>query len=161
MMKWIAGLTILALMAATASAGEPAQAERRAILDAVRAAAMVDARQPVKIKVDRLNVDGGWAVLVGELVARDGAQLDWGQIPDCDADLDRMLWAVAAQHQGQWQTEQIYICASEPPWWYLQEDEGLIWPCGVYAGLEASDGQGTLEQQCRRQPPSATPAAPN
>ena len=152
-------LMILALMTFTAYADTVAPAERRAILDAIRGSAAQEAGQPLKIKVDQLNVDDGWAVLVGELVAQDGGSLDWSKSQDCQTDFDRMLWAVLAQRHNQWQIEEIYICASEPPWWYLQENQGLIWPCGVYAGLTASEVEGTLEDECRRERSSPSPAA--
>lgn len=122
--------------------------ERRSILDAARPVAAEEAQQPVRIKVERLNVDGGWAVLVGELVSPAGKALDWNKT-DCHPDLDKMLWVVLHKTRKEWRVRHIEICASEPPYWYLEQYGGIVWPCGVYAGLERG-GAGTIEDECRR-----------
>lgn len=110
--------------------------ERKAILDTVRPQAAKLAGQAVRIKVDRLNASGEWAILVGEIVAPEGQKLDWRLADGCEDDLDKMLWAVLNKTAGQWRVKEIDICASEPPWWYL-EDADLKLPCEVYAGLES------------------------
>ncbi|MET3181619.1 UNVERIFIED_ORG: hypothetical protein ABIC43_004794 [Variovorax guangxiensis] len=127
-------------------------AERRSILDAARPVAARDAGQPVKIKVDVLNVDTGWAVLVGELVSPSGGSPDWEKAGQCHPALDKMLWVVLKKSAGAWKVRHIDICASEPPYWYLDSlYGGLVWPCGVYAGLDAGSEDGPLEKQCRAQ----------
>ncbi len=135
--------------------GSPADAvqpeDRRSILDAIRPVAAGRVARPVKIKVDILNVDSGWAVLVGELVSSSGAPLDWSS-SECHPDLDKMLWVVLKKSAGTWKVRDMDVCASEPPYWYLDSSHGgLVWPCGVYAGLDAGGEDGPLEQQCRRQ----------
>ena len=123
--------------------------ERRAILDASRPQAAAMAGQAVRFKVDRLNVDRGYAILVGELVGAPGKQIDWGWADSCHADLDKMLWVVLRKQRGSWNVLHMEICASEPPYWYMEQYGGLVWPCGVYAGLRAF-AEETLEMACRR-----------
>lgn len=43
--------------------------ERKEILDAARPVAAQKAGTPVRIKVDKINIDKNWAILIGELVA--------------------------------------------------------------------------------------------
>lgn len=133
-------------VATAATAKEPS--ERQRILDAARPRAATAAGQPVRIKVDKLNVDSGWAVLVGELIGAPGKAIDWNKAAGCEADLDKMLWVVLRERDAAWRVEHIEICASEPPYWYLEGYGGFVWPCGVYKGLDAPDGE-NLEAQCR------------
>lgn len=146
MRDYLAALCLGAALVLPASAKGPAGTERQAILDAARPVAQSLAQQPVRIKVDRLNVDSGWAVLIGELVTPAGGKPDWNKAAQCDANLDAMLWVVLAKADGGWRVAQIEVCASEPPYWYLQQ---LTWPCGVYAGLQRTEAE-TIEAECRR-----------
>lgn len=142
--------TALAFAHNPVSAGSPAPSQRQQILDAIRPVAAQQANQAVRFKVDRLNREGSWAVLVGELVGPDGRSLDWAKATGCEPELDKMLWAVAQRTAGHWQVEHLQICAAEPPYWYLDEDYGgLAWPCAVYAGL--NDGEGDLQQRCEQE----------
>lgn len=150
----------LALIATccTLGAAELDAAERKALLDAARPQAAAKAGQPVRIKVDRLNVDSGWAVLVGSLVpaapgkgAGKGGGIDWGLADGCHPALDKMLWVVLHKAGTAWRVKHIDICASEPPYWYMEQYGGLVWPCGVYAGLEDGSEDGPLESRCRKQ----------
>lgn len=142
------------LAAGAVLAGPPqgglARAERAQLLDALRPEAVRRTGQPVRIRVDRLNVDGGWALLIGELVTPAGGPLDWARTAECHPELDKMLWAVLAREQGQWRLQHLEVCASEPPHWSLEQFGGLRWPCGVYAGLQGPEGQ-DLQQACRRE----------
>jgi hypothetical protein len=143
---------LLIAVCTLASVGAWAQgvtrAQRADILNAARAVVANQVHQPVKFKVDQLNVDAGWAMLIGEVLDSQGRPLDWSRVEDCQYDLDRMLWVVLQHTQGQWVPKHVEICASEPPYWYLEEYGGFAWPCGVYAGLHAGAEQ-TLEAQCR------------
>jgi hypothetical protein len=138
---------VIALMllgaSATCLAGAISGAERKEILDAARPVVSTMVRQPIKFKVDHLNVDANWAVLVGELIHANGGPVDWKKAPGCHPDLDKMLWVVLAKADGKWRIAQVDVCASEPPYW----STGLAWPCGVYAGL--NDGERDLERACR------------
>lgn len=147
---------LAAIVIAPAAAAEPPQgglsrAERRELLDALRPQAMQRTGQAVLFRVDRLNVDRGWALLIGELVTPAGGPLAWERVAECHPELDKMLWAVLARTQGRWQVKHLEVCASEPPHWSLEQFGGLRWPCGVYAGLQGPEGQ-DLEAACRRGP---------
>ncbi|MFZ1873882.1 MAG: DUF4431 domain-containing protein [Chania sp.] len=134
---------------AKANTPQPTNSERKPILDAIRPAAASEAGQAVLIKVDKLNVSNEWAVLVGELVATDGGNLNWKLAKDCEADLDKMLWVVLNKSSNQWRLKEMDICSPEPPYWYL-EDKDLTMPCEVYAGLN-NGGNSSLEERCRVQ----------
>lgn len=110
--------------------------ERKPILDAIRPEASKQAGQPVRIKIDRLNVSHGSAILIGEIAAEEGKKLDWSLAKNCDADLDKMLWVVLNKTGEKWNVKEIDICASEPPYWYL-EDAQLTMPCEVYKGMDS------------------------
>jgi hypothetical protein len=145
--RFSSALAALLLIATTSQALDPDL--RKQILDAVRPPAAAKAGQPVLIRVDRLNVDKDWAVLVGSLVSTSGTELDWNKAKDCHPDLDKMLWAVVHRTGTTWKIQQLDICACEPPYWGLSLTQ-LTWPCGVYEGL--SDGGVTnLADQCRQQ----------
>lgn len=139
---------MLAVLSVATAASAKQPSERQRILDAARPRAAADAGQPVRIKVDRLNIDAGWAVLVGELVGSPGKAIDWDKATNCEAELDKMLWVVLRKRGADWRVEHMDICASEPPYWYLEQFGGFVWPCGVYNGLDAPDGV-KLDTQCR------------
>lgn len=146
MLKWIFAMTLLC--SATAQAQIFLPVERKAILDAARPVAARMAQQLVQIKVDRLNVDSNWALLIGELRAPSGQALNW-KLSSCAVQLDKMLWVVLNKSGTTWSVKHIEICATEPPHWDLKENfGGLVWPCGVYAGLQSAEGQ-ALEPMCR------------
>jgi hypothetical protein len=151
--KTIAILSFLLASAAQAHLITPT--ERRAILDAVRPVAAEQAGQPVRIVVGRINEDQGWAVLVGALVTPRGTDLDWSLADNCHPDLDKGLWAVLRRTSGVWHVKHIDICDPEPAWWDLDRYGGLVWPCGVYAGLE--DGDRDLQAECRAKHQSLAP----
>jgi hypothetical protein len=122
--------------------------DRSAVLDAIRPLASRQVGHTVRFKVDRFNQDSGWAVLVGKVVGPPDRPIDWERVDGCDPVLDKMLWVVLRKTDSRWQVKHLEICASEPPYWYLEDYGGLVWPCGVYAGLLDASGS-TLEQRCR------------
>ncbi|WP_394782250.1 hypothetical protein [Undibacterium sp.] len=137
------GLALL-LACAASFAGPASTADRKDILDAARPVISTLAGQPVKFKVNILNADANWAVLVGGLLQADGKPVDWSKAASCNPDLDKMLWVVLAKADGNWRVAQADICASEPPYWYIND---YLWPCGVYTGL--AEGERNLERECR------------
>lgn len=145
--RYVVGWWIVGWLFA-ASAWGNGLSERTAILDAARPLAAEKAGQPVRIKVEKLNIDSGWAMLIGGLVGMPGKRMDWERAGDCNDDLDKMFWVVLRKSQGAWQVKHMEICAPEPPYWYLEQYDSSAWPCGVFAGLEV-DGNETLEAQCR------------
>lgn len=151
------GLFVLGLPAIAQAVVSPA--ERRAVLEATRPLAAKRAGQPVKFKVERLNVDGGWALLMGELVSATGAPLDWSRAKGCHPELDKLLWVLLARERGRWQVKRLEVCATEFPHWTPEQFGGLVWPCGVYAGLQSATGD-DLQAACLKQrsaPPAVAP----
>jgi hypothetical protein len=142
----------LSVVCLNLGAAELPQAERQSILGAVRPTATHMAGQAIRMKIDRLNVDRGWAVLVGSLVSTTSRGIDWSLAKDCAPELDKMLWVVLHKRNSVWRVKHIEICAPEPPYWNLEQYGGLIWPCGVYSGLETGEDE-TLEDRCRNQVP--------
>jgi len=142
----------LSIVCLTLGAAELPKVERQSILGAVRPTAARIAGQPIRIKIDRLNVDHGWAVLVGSLVSATGGGIDWSLAKECVPELDKMLWVVLQKSNKVWRVKHIEICSPEPPYWNLEQYGGLIWPCGVYSGLETGEDK-TLEDRCKNQVP--------
>lgn len=138
---------LLAALFSSAGAHGMTTDERRRFLDDIRPAVARQAHQPVRFKVDRLNQDGDWALLVGELLPEAGKAMDWERA-DCDANLDKMLFIVARRGDKGWTTKHVFLCSPEPPYWYLDQFGGFVWPCGLYAGLDA--GNGDLQAECRK-----------
>ncbi len=141
--------TLLAF-AAIGVAHAKGPSDRQQILDTIRPLAADELNQPVRIKVNNLNIDSGWAILVGNLVGPPGKDIDWEKSVTCQYDLDRMLWVVLRKKSDGWHVKHIDLCASEPPYWYMEQYGGFVWPCGVYRGLTAFSTE-TLETQCRRE----------
>lgn len=141
-------LAFATLTALAASAADVPAALRQEILDAARPAAQAQAGQAVRFVVERLNVDGNWAVLTGGLVQAQGGPLNWAKARACQPQLDKMLWVVLARTDARWRVAQINVCATEPPYWTTREQGGFLWPCGVYAGLADPAGR-SLEVACR------------
>jgi len=150
-MSYLKGLIgTLAALAAISIAHAKAPSERQQILDTVRPMAAQELHQPVRIKVDTLNIDSGWAILMGELVGPPGKDIDWEKSISCSPYLDNMLWVVLKKEKDGWDVKHLEVCAAEPPYWYMEQYGGFVWPCGVYRGLVAF-GKETLETQCRRE----------
>lgn len=157
-----AALASLALLCppAPGQAGDPTRAERQAILDAIRPLASAQARQPVRIVVQRLNRADGWAVLEGGLAGPGGKTVDWSRARDCEPELDKLLWAVLRREGAAWRVLRLDICAPEPPYWQPETLRPLNLPCGVLAGLQSAEGA-DLAAQCRRERgPRPNPSVP-
>lgn len=122
--------------------------ERQEFMNAIRPEAVRRAGQPVRFKVDRLNQDGDWVLMMGSVIAEPGKRIDWDLAQDCDPHLDKLLWVVAKRADSRWQVKHLFICSPEPPHWYLKQFGGFVWPCGIYKGLDDGGGQ-DLEEQCR------------
>ncbi|MBK9614243.1 MAG: hypothetical protein IPO35_01550 [Uliginosibacterium sp.] len=150
-------IALLALLAThTAWALDPVV--RRDILDTIRPAAATRAGQEVRIVVDTLNVDGDWALLAGSLVGKDNRPMKVELAKECSPELDRLLFAVLTRKQGSWSIKHLEICATEPPYWYLDQLNSAAWPCGLFAGLSSAEGE-DLQRACLR-PKPARPRKP-
>ena len=146
-----ATVLILAAWAAASAARPPTAPERKAILDAVRPQAAAKADQPVRIRVDTLNVDSDWAILIGDLVGQPGTPMVWSAERNCDPNYGHGLWAVLNRVDGSWRVKHLDICVVEPISWDLSPYGGTVWPCGVYEGMSTADGK-DLEERCRARP---------
>src|SRR5437867_2534584 len=60
-------------------------AERKAIVDALRAPVQRKLKQEVIFKVDHLKVQSGWAFVLGSPARTDGGQIDYRDTPYADA----------------------------------------------------------------------------
>jgi len=144
-------LLAFATFTGATAARAPTAAERREILDSVRPEAATKADQPVRIRVDLLNVDSDWAVLVGDLVGQPGHPMVWSAERNCDPNYGHGLWAVLTRTRGAWRVKHLDICVVEPIYWDLSPYGGTVWPCGVYEGMSSADGQ-DIEALCRSKP---------
>lgn len=149
---WALVLLVANSLAPQAQAAPADPTERKIILDAARPYLEAITGQAVKYRVNQANVDGQWALVTGSLVAPNGKPLNWGKIPTCEGDTDKLLWLVMAKADGQWRPAQIHVCAVEPPEWTMDTAMSLWWPCGVYTGLEDVKGK-SLEALCRTRLP--------
>lgn len=122
--------------------------ERKDILDSIRSTVEEKAGQPVRFKVEHLNLAKDWAVLVGSLLGAEGKKMDWSKAQDCDEDLDKMLWVVAQKQNNAWHVKDVDICSPEPPYWYLKPKVDYKRPCEIYEGLNIADSR-TAEDECR------------
>ncbi len=147
---WVTACLALGLWAgwgpSAAQAPVPAT-ERRAVLEAIRPLAAQRVGQPVKFMVERLNVDDDWALLMGQLVSSSGGPLNWDKAKACHPELDKLLWVVLSRQAGRWQVKHLEVCATEHPHWSLEQFGGLVWPCGLYAGLQSATGE-DLQAAC-------------
>ena len=158
---WCVGMSsamaLLAWCGPAAGQATVGSAERQAVLEAIRPLAAQRVGQPVKFMVERLNVDGDWALLTGELVSTTGDTLDWAKASECHLELDKLLWVLLSRQGGRWTVKHLEVCATEPPHWSLEQFGGLVWPCGVYAGLQSATGEdlqaACLDQRAKSSPP--------
>jgi hypothetical protein len=155
--KLVYGFLLSYFLAFTQLAWAMSQAERSAFLNAIRPEAARLAGQPVKFKVSKINQEGNWALLMGELISTNNQALDWSKSLECNDDLDKMLWviakkeAIANKGSKHWKIAEIYICASEPPYWYLNDEANVAYnrPCGLYKGLSLPEPwPNTAQDQC-------------
>jgi len=126
-----------------------APGEREAVLDAMRPTAARLAGQPVKFRVDRLNINAQWAVLYGGLLRPDGGEPDWSLAQEdtaCHLDLDKGLFAVAQKVDGRWTSKYIDICESEPAYWDVPHLEEIGFPCDLLRGFDAGSEQTPVEE---------------
>lgn len=125
-------------------------AERAEFFNAIRPQVEILAGQPVKFVVSTLNHQDNWFLLFGHLVATDGKDIDWHKAKDCDPILDKALWVVAEKVEDRWRVDELFICATEPPYWYLEKPAAFSRPCGLYKGFrDTAEGNG-LEEECKQ-----------
>ncbi|MFZ6800566.1 hypothetical protein [Undibacterium sp. Di24W] len=82
---------LLLLIANSLAAFAVTKYERKEWLDALRPEATRLAGQPIRFRVDKLNLEGDWALIVGSLMAAEGHIMDWSKAKGCYPTLDKML----------------------------------------------------------------------
>ena len=108
---------------------------RKQVLDAIRPAVAKMGGQTIRIKVDILNVDRDWALLLGDSQAPDGTEPDWTLSEECDNGLDKKLFVLAHRVDGRWQVTHLDMCEGDPPYEDPTSYDGLDLPCGIYVGV--------------------------
>jgi hypothetical protein len=122
---------------------------RKQVLDAIRPAVAKMAGQPVRIKVDVLNVDRDWALLLGDSRAPDGNEPDWTLSDECDNGLDKKLFVLAHRVDGHWRVTHLDMCEGDPPYENPAFYDGLDLPCGIYVGVPSAFTDKPIDL-CRR-----------
>lgn len=142
--KLVLSLASFAMLTALTSASARAQAraytpekgsaERKAITDALRVPVQKKLKQEVIFKVDHLQVQNGWAFLLGAPRRPDGGQLDYRDTPYADAynagafgdDVMALLHKVG----GQWRVVQYVIGATDVA--YIGWDRKFHAPSSIF-----------------------------
>lgn len=121
---FVALMLLLAGSPAAAQRGptEPARgsAERRAIMDALRAAVLPQLKQNVIFEVSHLQVQDGYAFLIGVPRKPDGTAVDYRgtvyqEARDAGA-FDDWIYALLARVDGRWRTLDFGIGATDVAW---------------------------------------------
>ena len=121
---------------AQTSAYSPDQgsAERKAIVDALRAPVQRKLKQEVIFKVDHLKVQSGWAFLLGAPRRPDGGEIDYRDTPYADAynagAFDNSVVALLHKLGGQWRVVQYVIGATDVA--YLGWDRKFHAPAAIF-----------------------------
>jgi hypothetical protein len=140
-------LLLLALLTAAAQGG-PAQkqptphtpkqgdAERAAIVEALRAPVRKQLKQNVIFQIDHLKVQGDWAFLRGVPQRPAGGALDYKGTPyqtavDAGA-FDDGVVALLRRRKGRWQVVQYVIGATDVP--YIGWDKKYRAPSAIFEG---------------------------
>jgi len=113
---------------------EKGSAERKAITDALRVPVQKKLKQQVVFKVDHLNVQNGWAFLLGAPQRPDGGAIDYRDTPYADAynagafgdDVMALLHKVG----GQWRVVQYVIGATDVA--YMGWDRRFHAPSAIF-----------------------------
>jgi len=109
-------------------------AERKAIVDALRAPVQRKLKQEVIFKIDHLKVQGGWAFLLGAPRRPDGGQIDYRDTPYADAynagAFDNNVMALLRKVGGQWRVVQYVIGATDVA--YLGWDRKFRAPSAIF-----------------------------
>ena len=109
-------------------------AERKAIVDALRAPVQRKLKQEVIFKIDHLKVQSGWAFLLGAPSRPDGGQIDYRDTPYADAynagAFDNNVVALLHKVGGQWRVVQYVIGATDVA--YLGWDHKFHAPAAIF-----------------------------
>ena len=113
---------------------DKSSAERKAIVDALRAPVQRKLKQEVIFRVDHLKVQSGWAFLLGAPRRPDGGQIDYRDTPYADAynagAFDNSVVALLHKVGGQWRVVQYVIGATDVA--YLGWDRRFHAPAAIF-----------------------------
>lgn len=121
--------------------------EKEFVLEIINSKASELTKQDVRFNDYTFNMTGNWALAFGVLKPTLTEKIDWAQLKQCNNPEDKNFWAVLNKTNEKWEFVQLHVCASEPPYWYLEEEIGLVWPCELYRDLKA-DPEVTLYEKC-------------
>jgi hypothetical protein len=94
----------------------PADAERRAVLDAMRDSVESDLKQPVIFVIHTIRVCGPWGFVVAEPVKPDGGPIKW-QSTVCKGDVSHLVGALTRKDEGgAWQLKEHALCPTDVAW---------------------------------------------
>ena len=142
----IFSLLIVALAAGPQALGQKQQpytpkqgdAERQAIMSALRAPVEKQLKQKVVFKIDHLKVQGDWAFLRGVPQQPGGAALDYKGTPYQTAvdegAFDDGIVALLRKRKGRWQVVQFVVGATDVP--YIGWDKKYRAPSAIFEGDE-------------------------
>ncbi len=109
-------------------------AERKAITDALRIPVERKLKQGVIFKIDHLQVQTGWAFLLGTPRRSDGGQIDYRNTPYAEAQkagaFDDGVVALLHKVGGQWRVVQYVIGATDVP--YVDWDRRFHAPSAIF-----------------------------
>jgi hypothetical protein len=97
----------------------PGAAERKAIIEAARAAVLKETRQRVIFRVTNLRVGEGWAFLAAEPRTPQDRPADWSRLaPDGfeAGAYDPIAFALLRREGGRWKTLALALGPSDVPW---------------------------------------------
>lgn len=108
--------------------------ERKAILDALRVPVEKQLKQSVVFKVNELNVQKGWAFMLGVPQQPDGNPVDYTgtvyQTAKDDGVFDDGIVALLRNRNGKWQVVQLVIGATDVP--YVDWDKKYRAPRAIF-----------------------------
>lgn len=109
-------------------------AERKAITDALRVPVERKLKQGVIFKIDHLQVQTGWAFLLGTPRRPDGGQIDYRNTPYAEAvkagAFDDGVVALLHKVGGRWRVVQYVIGATDVP--YVDWDRRFHAPSAIF-----------------------------
>jgi hypothetical protein len=109
-------------------------AERKAIVDALRAPVEKQLKRPVIFKIEHLKAQNNWAFLIGRPQNSDGSAIDYTRTVHRDAvdagAFDDGIVALLRKTNGKWKVIQYVIGATDVP--YVDWDKEYRAPKGIF-----------------------------
>jgi hypothetical protein len=112
----------LSALGALAETVTPTGAERKAILDAIRAPIAQDLGQPVEFVVKRIAVTAPWAFVMADVQGPGGTAIEWEKTV-CSGDVSHLTGALLKKSdEGAWNVEELVLCPTDVAWATWAED---------------------------------------